>query len=270
MNWSEFVQEAQSFLIQISKSLLLAAAVLVFGVILVRFLRRNIAKAMDKRKWDPSLESFMLSVISAFLYGTLIIAVITILGVPASSFIAILGSAGLAIGLALQGSLSNIAGGVLLVVLKPLRVGDYVDIAGAVGTVEGINLFYTHLVTPDNQVLHIPNGKLANSNILNFSQRDTRRITIQVRIAYASQVAQAKEVLKALMDADERILKDPASKVVVMNLGETAVELTMWAWVKRTEFGDVMFSLRESTKRVLQESNISIPFPQQDVHIIQK
>lgn len=269
MDFEKLLQDAEALALPILKSVVVAVLVWIIGTFIIRLIRKGIQRFLRKKDWDKSVESFLISLLSALLYITLLIAVVSILGVPTSSFLAILGSVGLAIGLALQGSLANIAGGVLLLILKPLKVDDFVEVEGKMGTVVSLNLFYTIVATLDNQQLHIPNGKLANGNILNFSQRDTRRVSVQVGIAYEADIDQARKVLMDLMEKDERILKDPAPKVVVMNLGDSSVDLTLWAWVKREDFGDVLFGLRESAKTSLDAANISIPYPQREVRMIQ-
>lgn len=258
----------QSFITAFVGNLLWAALLFIIGLIIIKLLLRGLRKLLRRKNWDPTMESFLASATMFLLYTSLGVGVIILLGVPASAFIAILGSAGLAIGLALQGSLSNIAGGVLLLVLRPLRVGDFIEAEGSLGTVESINLFYTQVGTPDGQVLHLPNGKLANNKILNFSQKDTRRITIEVGIGYEDDVAKAREVLLELASQDTRILQDPAPNVVVNNLGDNAVELKLWVWVNRTDFGSTLAQLREATKSTLIEKGLSIPYPQRTVHMI--
>ncbi|HAA22004.1 MAG TPA: mechanosensitive ion channel protein [Cytophagales bacterium] len=270
MDWELFSQEASTLLVEATKRLGGALVVFIVGLIIIRLVRRGLRRLVAKRDWDPTLESFLVSAVMAVLNITWIITMVIIMGVPASAFFALLGSAGLAIGLALQGSLSNIAGGVLLLVLRPLRVGDFVETESSMGTVESINLFYTRITTPDGQVLHLPNGKLANNKILNFSQKETRRVTIKVGISYTDDVEEARRTLIELVKLDARILDEPAPAVVVSELGDSAVQLILWVWVKKEHFGDVLFSLRESTKSALQDHGISIPFPQHEVHLYQK
>jgi len=270
MDWELFSSEVANVLVGASKRLISALIIFLVGILIIRLARRGITRLAAKKDWDPSLESFLISAFMALLNVVWIVSIVIVLGVPASAFIALLGSAGLAIGLALQGSLSNIAGGVLLLILRPLRVGDFIETEGSMGTVDSINLFYTRITTPDNQILHLPNGKLANNKILNYSQKDTRRVTIKVGIGYADDVDEARKILIELVKLDEHILDDPKPAVVVTELADSAVQLTIWVWVKREHFGNVLFSLRESAKTALQEHGISIPFPQREVHLYQK
>jgi len=205
-------------------------------------------------------------------YGILImtfIAVLSQFGVETTSVIAVLGAAGLAIGLALQGTLQNIAAGIMLLMLRPFRKGDFIDASGIVGVVEAINLFTTDMKTADGIYMAVPNSALWNSNITNFSRNPTRRIQQVMGISYNDDVAKARGILLELMEKDERVLADPAPQTMVSTLNSSSVDITMRCWVKTDDFWDVHFDLVEKSKEVIEGAGMSIPYPQQDVHMHQ-
>jgi small conductance mechanosensitive channel len=191
------------------------------------------------------------------------------IGIETTSFIAVLGAAGLAIGLALQGSLANFAGGVLLLIFRPYKVGDFVDAAGQMGVVKKIEIFSTILTTGDNKTIIIPNGAISNSPITNFSTQATRRVDIVFGIGYDDDLKKAKQVLKEIIDADERIHKDPEPLIVISNLGDSSVDITTRSWVDSGDYWGVYFDLTEKAKLAFDENGISIPYPQTDVHLHQ-
>ena len=189
------------------------------------------------------------------------------LGIQMTSFIAILGAAGLAVGLALQGSLANFAGGVLILLFKPFKVGDFIDAVGFSGTVKEIQVFSTKMTTPDNKTIIIPNGNLANSSMTNYSTQTQRRVDFVFGIGYNDDIKKAKSVINELIYKDERILKDPEPLVVVSELGDSSVNLTVRVWSKSADYWGIFFDMQESVKLKFDEQGISIPYPQQDVHL---
>lgn len=247
----------------------LAAAILwlIIGWWLIRLVIGYFRRYFQRRKHDPALTKFLLTLANWGLVILLIINVIGILGIQTASFIAILGAAGLAIGLALQGSLSNFAGGVLILVLKPFKLGDWIEVNGISGSVKDISMFYTRLNTFGNQLAIIPNGDLANQNIVNYSGEATRRDAITIGISYNSDIKRAKEVLLNLLEEQEEILKDPAPAVVVTELADSAVNLSVRFWATNEDFWDRHWFTIEEAKRRLEDAGISIPFPQRDVHL---
>lgn len=216
---------------------------------------------------EPSLISFLWSFLLWTLRIILLISVASILGVKTTSFIAVLGSAGLAIGLAIQGSLSNLAGGVLILLLRPFKVGDFVEVSDTSGTVNRIMLFHTVLNTIDNRIVFLPNGPLANSNIINYSAEETRRVDYDLGISYGDDLLKGKELLMGLAQAESRILHDPAPEVLVASLGDSSVNLRLRVWVLTPDYWPVMFSLTEQSKLACDEQGLNIPFPQRDVHL---
>ncbi|MDO9200979.1 MAG: mechanosensitive ion channel [Hydrogenophaga sp.] len=248
-------------------NLLLALAVLLVGLWLSGWLGRRLDAYMQRLNVDVTLRSFLRSLMSLALKVLVIITVASMLGVATTSFIAVLGAAGLAVGLALQGSLSNFAGGVLLIVFKPYRVGDFVEMQGQSGTVQSIQILYTVLKTPDNKTVFVPNGPVANSNIVNFSTEATRRVDMVFSISYGSSIDLARQTLDALVRADGRVLQVPAPVIVVGELADSAVNFRVRVWTATGDYWPVYFDMQERVKKRFDEVGLSIPFPQRDVHL---
>ena len=246
----------------------LAGLAFLVGVQLIRILRHVIKKALGRSRIEESAMRFIDSFIKFGLYFVLILMIASSLGVDAASILAILGSASVAIGLAVQGSLSNFAGGVLLLILKPFMAGDYIkDGLGNEGTVDAVDIFYTQLVTPDNRVVVLPNGTLANGTITNFTRCRERRIDIPVGIAYDEDIRKAKEVIEAALRADAAVIADRDIMVFVDSLGESSVNLNARCWAVQEDFWPAKWRLTEAVKYALDEAGIRIPYPQVDVHL---
>ena len=238
------------------------------GVQAIKVIRKVVKKAMEKADADLSVITFVDSFIKIGLYVVLVFLLATNLGVDAASVVALLGSAGVAIGLAVQGSLSNFAGGVLILVLKPFRIGDYIiDNAGHEGTVHEVHIFYTTLLTGDNKTVILPNGTLANNAITNVSTQTTRRIDVLVGISYGSDIKLAKDKIMELMASNNKILQDGSSNVFVNELAASSVDLIVRCWVNSEDYWDIKGWLTENVKYTLDEAGINIPFPQMDVHL---
>ena len=216
---------------------------------------------------DDTLKPFLSSSVRYFVIVITFVAVLAEFGVQTTSIIAVLGAAGLAIGLALQGTLQNIAAGIMLLVLRPFRVGEYIDAGGVSGTVDAINLFTTDMTTYDGIYRSVPNAELWNRNILNYSRNPTRRLDIPVGIAYEDDVEQALDLLLSHLSQDARVLPDPGPQVLVTGLGDSSVDLTLRCWTNRTDFWPLRFELNKKVKLWLDAAGISIPFPQRDVHL---
>lgn len=247
-------------------SLVTAALIFVVGLWIIRLINRMVKKFFRKAEYDPSLESFLMSFISIGLKIMLFVLVITQLGVQSSSLVAIIGAAGLAIGLALQGSLANFAGGVLILVFKPFKVGDFISAQGVDGTVKEITIFTTKLSTFGNQIAIVPNGQLSNNNIINYNAQDTRRDKIAVGIGYGSNIKLAKEILLEICAENENILKDPAPEVYVAELGDSSVNLSLRFWAENEVFWAAHFHVMEELKNRFDAAGIEIPFPQRVFH----
>lgn len=245
----------------------MALAIFIIGRWLANKLLNLIDRIMKKSGTDEMLISFMHSILSAIFLLFIIIASLDQLGVDTTSFIALIGAAGLAIGLALQGSLQNFAAGVLLIVFRPFKVGNFIDAAGAAGVVQEIGIFSTTLITGDNREIIIPNGSIYSGTITNNSARDTRRVDMVFGIGYDDDIRKAKELLQSILDADERVLKDPAPLVVVAELADSSVNFNVRPWVNAADYWGVMFDVTEKVKLTFDDAGISIPYPQMDVHI---
>lgn len=255
-------------LIDFLPSLIGAALLLIIGMWLIKMLNRLIRKFFDKKDYDPTLENFIASLINWSLKILLFVLVITQLGVESTSLVAIIGAATLAIGLSLQGSLANFAGGILILLLKPFRIGDFISAQGVDGTVKDISIFNTKLTTFGNQIAIIPNGKLSNDNIINYSTEGIRRENLTFGIGYDDDIKKAKEILLGLVTEQETVLKieDRAPMVAVAELGDNSVNLTLRYWAKNEDFWNLRWSILEEGKMRLEAAGISIPFPQRDVH----
>ena len=242
--------------------------IFVIGSKLIKFALKIVQKSMEKVNAEKGLITFISSFLKVALYVVLAFVLASKLGVDAASIIAILGSAGVAIGLAIQGSLSNFAGGVLILLLKPFKIGDYViDAAGREGTVFDIQIFYTKLHTIDNKVVVLPNGNLANNSIINVTAEKVRRVDVNVQIAYGADLKKAKEVLMAMLDDNEYTLKDQIRRVVVNSLDDSGVTLGLQSWVEGANYWLAKWDITEKCKLALDENQIEIPFPQIDVHM---
>lgn len=267
MPLSEYTDTYINMAVQYAPQVAGALAVLILGWIIIGFVMRFMRRRLEKLKFDPGLRGFLTSVVSILLKVMLIITAISMLGVQMTSFIAVLGAAGLAVGLALQGSLANFAGGVLILARKPFKVGEFITGGGVSGTVQEINILYTQLKTPDGQMVFAPNGALSNSDITNFSRNKTRRINLEVGISYEDDIDHAKKVMRAVLKADKRLLKEPEHTVHVFELGDSSVGIRGRAWVENKDYWDALFDLTETIKKTYDKEGISIPYPQRDVHL---
>jgi len=225
---------------------------------------------MQKGQVEISLQKFLISMITVLLKVLLFISVASMVGIATTSFIAILGAATFAIGLALQGSMSNFAGGVLILLLKPFKVGDTIEAQGFVGKVHEIQIFNTIMKTFDNKMIYIPNGSLSNGNITNYSKEPIRRVDMTFGIGYGDDIKRAKEVLAGLIKEDARILKDPAPLIAVSSLGDSSVNFALKVWCDTAEYWNIYFDMQEKVKLTFDQENISIPFPQTDVHLFKE
>lgn len=266
----------ESFLIQLPEKIfhmalrvVLALVVFLVGVQLIKFVRRILKKSLTRAHADVGVIQFLDSFVKIGLYVVLILFILTGFGVEAASIIAVIGSAGVALGLALQGSLSNLAGGVLILLLKPFRVGDYIieDSNKNEGTVSEIQIFYTKLTTPDNRVIVLPNGTLANTSLTNVTDTPYRRMDIRVGISYDSDIRKGKEVVSRLLEEDEKVLKDKERMVFVDTLGDSAVIIGVRCWFLNEDFWAGKYRITEQIKYALDENGIGIPYPQLDVHL---
>ena len=253
--------------ISVGSKILLAIVVFLVGRWIVRRLNKLLAKILEKRHVEASLSTFVKSLVNITLTLLLIIVVIGVLGIETSSFIALFASAGVAIGMALSGTLQNFAGGVMIFLIKPFKVGDTIEAQGQSGTVREIQIFNTILATPDNKIIIIPNGGLSTGLMKNYSREATRRVDWEFGIAYGDDYTKAKAVIARLLDADGRVLKDPAYFIALTSLGESSVNIVVRAWVNAGDYWGVYFDMNEKVYKTFAEENLNIPFPQLDVHL---
>jgi len=250
--------------------LVLALLTFFIGMWIIKLVVKVIDRGMSAGKVDESLQKFLLSLASILLKALLIISVASMVGIATTSFVAILGAAGLAVGLALQGSLGNFAGGVLVLLFKPYKIGDVIEAQGFIGSVSEIQIFNTILKTPDNKTIIIPNGAISNGNITNYSSEPQRRIDFVFGIGYTDDIALAKKELQKIAESDERVLKDPAPMIAVGELADSSVNINFRVWCKTPDYWAIYFDTFEKVKLAFDKAGISIPFPQQDVHVYQE
>ena len=268
--WELIVQKITDMAIKYLPKVLLAILTLIVGFWLAKVLTRILHKALKRAKIEITLLEFLTSIISIGLKVLVVISVATMVGVQMTSFIAILSAMAFAIGLAFQGSLSNFSGGVLIILLKPFKSGDFIEAQGYMGTVDSIQIFHTILKTVDNKKIIIPNGPLSNGNIVNYTAQETRRNEWIFGIGYGDDFEKAKKLILDILNSDERVLKDPAPFARVGELANSSVNIKVRAWMPLAEFWNVHFDLIEKVKKSFDENDIHIPFPQTDVHIIEK
>mgnify|MGYP000764149122 FL=1 len=247
--------------------IVIAVLIWFIGKKIIRVLDKLVKKILDRSTLDKGVVNFVVSVLKFVMYAILIMIVVDKLGFQTTSLLTLFGSAALAIGMSLQGSLSNFAGGILILIFKPFKVGDYIIVGTNEGTVKSIEILYTRLVTIDNKVVMLPNGSLSNSSIVNVGAENTRRIDIQIGIGYSSDIPKAKKLLEQVINSEKGILKDKDILVVVKSLDESCVTLETRAWVNTADYWNVRFNLLERYKNIFDENGIEIPFNQLDVHM---
>ncbi|ADN77139.1 MscS Mechanosensitive ion channel [Ferrimonas balearica DSM 9799] len=261
------MDQAPDLLMVYGTRVLLAIVIFIVGRWLAKSVAKGVSKVLVKRQMDQTVVGFVANMVSAVITAFTFIAVLGQLGVQTASLVAVLGAAGLAVGLALQGSLSNFASGVLLVVFRPCKAGDYVEAAGVAGTVEEISIFSTTLVTPDNKRIVAPNSAVMNGVIVNYSAKERRRVDMVVGVSYDADLRQVKEVITDVVTSHELVLKDPEPVIEVLELGASSVDFVVRPWVKTADFWTVRFDLMREIKLRLDQENIGIPYPQMDVHV---
>ena len=265
-----WISNNQELLIKYAVNITAALLTLIIGFMAVGMLTGGMNRVMKARKIDNTISDFVTSMLKYGLLAFVIIAALGRVGVQTASFVAIVGAAGLAVGLALQGSLSNFAAGVLLIGFRFFKAGDYVEAAGTAGTVHSVQIFTTILMTPDNRMIVVPNSKILNDNIINYSKEKTRRLDLVIGVSYSADLKLTKEVLTRIIEEDDRILKDPECRIAVNNLGASSVDFVVRPWVKAEDYWNLKFDLLEKIKNELDANNIGIPFPQMDVHLFKQ
>lgn len=267
MDINNILESIQGLAVTYGLKLIYSVIALIIGLWVIQAIIKQLVGMMKKREVDPSLIPFLRSLLNIGLKAALFITIAGMIGIEMTSFVAILGAAGLAVGLALQGTLQNFAGGVMILLFKPFRVGDVVEAQSYVGVVKEIQIFNTLLTTPDNKVIIIPNGGLANSSMTNYSKMETRRVDFSFGIDYSDDFEKAKGLISNIVQADERVLKDPEPFIRVGELGDSSVNITTRIWVNSGDYWPVHFDTIEAVKKSFDSNGISFPFPQMDVHM---
>jgi small conductance mechanosensitive channel len=272
MNWLKEIfgieyTEVNQFLVKMGTNLIVCIVILIVGFWLAKMLSKGIKKVLRRSNTDEGLVTFLTSFLSMVLKILVVITAITQLGIEMTSFVALLGAAGLAIGMAFSGTLSNFAGGVIILVLKPFKVGDFIDAQNEQGIVKEIQIFNTYLHTTDNKVIILPNGAVANGNIINFTKADKRRVDWTFSVSYGDDVEKAKEILLRYVKEDKRILTDPEPFVGLLLMNNSSIDLTLRAWAHTDDYWPVFFEMNERIYRELPQQGFTFPFPQMDVHV---
>lgn len=244
-----------------------AAAILIIGIWVAKLFRKITKNILKKRDMDPTLGSFVGSLIYYAMIVFVVLAALAQLGIQTTSFIAVIGAAGLAIGLALQGSLANFAAGFLIIIFRPFKVGDHIEGAGTAGTVEEINILSTQLITPDNKTVIVPNSNMTSGNIVNYSTKGTRRVDMVFGISYEDDIDKAKKILQEIIDEDDRVLKEPEPLIALAELGDSSVNFYVRPWTKADDYWSFLFETTEKVKKRFDNEGISIPYPQRDIHL---
>ncbi len=269
IDWAGLAAQAQALGVEFGIQAIVAVLIFYIGRMIARIISRGMRNLMRKQEVDKILESFVSNLVYWLLMTFVIIAAINQLGIQTTSLIAIMGAAGLAVGLALQGSLSNFAAGVLIVLFRPYRVGDFVEAAGISGSVEQVQILTTILKTPDNKKIIVPNSSIMGSIITNFSANETRRVDLTFGVSYSDDLDKVRSILEEITGADERILKEPECVIKVHQLADSSVNFVCRPWVKTSDYWAVYWDLTEKVKKRFDQEGVSIPFPQQDVYIHQ-
>ncbi|WP_455169289.1 mechanosensitive ion channel family protein [Aegicerativicinus sediminis] len=261
MEITTWINKAYDLLLEYGPKVLMAIVIWIIGIWIIKIVVKNVRKRLEKNDHDPSLKNFLTNLLDWVLKVVLILAVLSVVGFEPTSFAAVIAAAGLAIGLALQGSLANFAGGVLIMLFKPIKIGDYIEAQGEAGTVKEIEIFTTKLLSPDNKEIIIPNGALSNNNIVNYSSQPQRRIDMVFGVGYDSDIKQTKEILMQQLTSHPNVLQDPPPVVALTELGDSSINFVARPWVKTENYWPTYFAIMENTKNALDAAGIEIPYP---------
>jgi len=267
MDWEAILGVITAFLAKYWLQVVAAIIIFVVGRWLAKLISNLVAKALTRAHVEPTLTNFVKNLCHIALFTFVIIAALKKLGIPMTEFTVVVGAAGLAIGFALQGSLANFAAGVMLIIFKPFKVGDFVELAGKKGTVQEIQIFNTILNAPDNVRIIVPNGQVTASNIMNYTVNGTRRVDLVVGVSYEDDLKKARKVIEDVLAGEDRILADPPVTVAVSELADSSVNFVVRPWVKTVDYWDVYFNITEGLKTALDKNGITIPYPQRDIHM---
>ncbi len=252
--------------VEAGKSIVIAIIIYFVGKALISLVNRMLRGVMDRRKVDPAIQSFLGSLVNILLMILLAISVVSALGVNTTSFAALLASAGVAVGMALSGNLQNLAGGIVILLFRPFKVGDYIEAQGTGGTVSEIQIFHTILTTPDNKKIYLPNGALSSGNITNYSKEPLRRVDFTVAVEYGEDIDKVRKALKDILDKDARVLQEPAPVIVLGALADSSVNMTVRVWVKSEDYWNVFFETNETIYNEFNRLGINFPYPQLTIH----
>jgi len=267
ISWEDIVNFITHQAVDFGLKLLLCIIIYVAGRKLIRLLNKALGKLMNSRSLDSSVISFLTSLIDILLTVGLLIIIINILGINNSSFIALFASFGIAMGMALSGTMQNFAGGVMILLFRPYKIGDYIQAQGQEGTVKSIQIFSTVLVTSDNRTIYVPNGGLSNNIIVNFNNQDTRRIEWSIGIDYGTDYDKAKSIIQNILSSEKRILNDPGPYIALKTLSPSSVDILIRVWAKRSDYWDIYYGINEQIYKIFATNGINIPFPQMTVHL---
>ncbi len=260
------VEKGMDLGIEAGKSIIVAVLIYFVGKALITLVNRMLSGVMERRKVDPAIQSFAKSLVNILMMILLVISVVSALGVNTTSFAALLASGGVAVGMALSGNLQNLAGGIVILLFRPFKVGDYIEAQGTGGTVGEIQIFHTILTTPDNKKIFLPNGALSSGNITNYSKESLRRVDFTVSVEYGADIDKVRKVLKDILDKDERVLQEPAPVIVLGALAESSVNMTVRVWVKSEDYWNVFFQTNETIYNEFNRQGINFPYPQLTIH----
>lgn len=264
--FSQIIQQLTTLGIEAGKSILLAALIFVVGRYIVKLVNRVVAGMMERRHMDPTIQSFLRSFVNVLLTILLIITTVSALGINTTSFAALLASAGVAVGMALSGNLQNLAGGIILLLFKPYKVGDYIEGQGVSGTVKEIQIFHTIILTADNKQVYVPNGALSSGSVVNYSSQPLRRVDLTIGVEYGTEVDAVKQALDVILQADKRVMTDPAPFVALSKLADSSVDFTVRVWVSGADYWPVYFDLTRAIYEEFNRRGIGFPFPQLQIH----
>lgn len=260
------VEKGMDLGIEAGKSIIVAVVIYFVGKALITLVNRMLSGVMERRKVDPAIQSFAKSLVNILMMILLVISVVSALGVNTTSFAALLASGGVAVGMALSGNLQNLAGGIVILLFRPFKVGDYIEAQGTGGTVSEIQIFHTILTTPDNKKIFLPNGALSSGNITNYSKESLRRVDFTVSVEYGADIDKVRKVLKDILDKDARVLQEPAPVIVLGALAESSVNMTVRVWVKSEDYWNVFFQTNETIYNEFNRQGINFPYPQLTIH----
>jgi len=267
MDWEKLIEQWGAMGVEYAPKLVLAIVVLIVGLRVIAIITNAVGKLIDRRKLDPTLKPFFKATLRIALKVMLFISVLGMLGVQMTSFLALLGAGGIAVGMALSGTLQNVAGGVVLLILRPFHVGDFIETQGYTGTVKAIGIFHTTLSTGDNKTVILPNAPVSNDPLVNFTAQKRRRVELTIGIGYDDDIDLARKIIRRLIDADERSIQDPEPIVAVGELADSSVNFIVRVWTETDDYWPLTWHLQEQIKKSFDAEGVSIPFPQSDVHL---